>query len=373
MDLASKTFALASLVLVAAACGGTSATTTTGGTGGGSTTSSSSGSTTSSSGAGPTAAQACADSAHATCTERETCSVGSFLNKRTYGSEAECEARTVTTCLDGLMATGTAQTPTRIEGCVAEYPGYACTDYLDGNPPAACVPPAGTVAMGGACGANAQCASTFCAIPQYQVCGTCQPLPVAGATCQVAADCGRDLACAKAATAASGTCATYITATGACLTNVTPCEAGLSCVGEDAATATKGVCTASGATVGAACDGTRKTLPACNNDLGLVCIPTAKGSAVGTCQNITLAAAGAACGDVGAAPITGFADCEAGALCVEATGATTGTCKAPAGDGNACDTDPTKGPPCLAPAKCVPASATVTSGVCTVPNATKCM
>ena len=379
MHLASKTFALASLVLAAAACGGS--TSASSGTGGSTTSSTgSTGNATTSStgsagtgGSGPSAAQACADSTHAQCTERETCSLGSFLNKKTYGDEATCETRLVPSCLSSLMAKGTGQTPTKLEGCVAEYASYACTDYLDGNPPAACVPPAGTQAMGAACGASAQCASSFCAIPQYQICGTCQPLPLAGATCQVGADCGRDLACAKAATAASGTCAVYVASGGACLTNVNPCEAGLSCVGDDAAAATKGTCQASGATVGAPCDGSRKTLPGCNNSLGLVCIPTAAGSAVGTCKAITLVAAGAACGDIGAAPVTGFADCQAGAECVEAAGANTGTCKAAAGDGNACDNDPTKGPPCLAPAKCVPASAAGTSGVCTLPDATTCM
>lgn len=365
MQLASKTFALASLLVAAAACGG-GTTMSTGGTGG------STGSTTTGTG-GISDMQACADSVHAACTERDTCSLGSYLNKKTYGDEAICEMRSLPPCLDNLAAKGTGQTPARLEGCVAEYSSYDCTDYLDNNPPAACATPAGTAALGAACGVDAQCASAFCAIAQYQVCGTCAALPVAGATCQVAAECGRDSACAKAATATAGTCAAYVAAGGACLTDVNPCEAGLSCVGDDTTTMAKGTCQTSGASVGAACDSTRKTAPACNADRGLACIPAAKGSGVGTCQAILLVAVDAPCGDIGSAPITGVADCQAGGLCVEAPAATTGTCVNPAADGAPCDNDTSVGPPCLAPAKCVPTSATVTSGICTVPDATKCM
>ena len=70
--------------------------------------------------------------------------------------------------------------------------------------------------------------------------------------------------------------------------------------------------------------------------------------------------------------------CQAGGLCAEplndaGTAANMGTCIAPAADGAACDNDPTKGPPCLAPAKCVPTSTSGTAGTCTVPDATKCM
>jgi hypothetical protein len=115
-------------------------------------------------------------------------------------------------------------------------------------------------------------------------------------------------------------------------------------------------------------------MPNCENSLGLVCIPAMKGSAVGTCKAITLVAANAACGDVGSMPITGFTECQAGGLCKKAAPTdTTGTCVAPAADGMACDDDPTKGPPCLAPAKCVPSVKGMTAGTCTVPDASKCM
>jgi hypothetical protein len=322
------------------------------------------------------ATAACAAEAHAVCTLRSTCS--SFNLSENYTSEASCESRTAAECVANLGATGTGQTPAGIQACAAAYPSETCANYYEGNPVTACVPPAGTGATGAACGASAQCASTFCAIPEYQVCGTCQPLPVAGATCQVQADCGRDLACAVPAGATSGKCAAWGASGAACLTGVSPCGAGLACVGDDTTTMAMGTCQASGQMVGQACDGSRKTAANCDGTLGLICIPTAKGSEVGTCQTIQLVTAGTACGDIGAAPITGYADCTGGGLCARAlndagTAVAMGTCVAPAADGAACDSDPTKGPPCLAPAKCVPTSSGGTAGTCTLPDATKCM
>jgi hypothetical protein len=199
----------------------------------------------------------------------------------------------------------------------------------------------------------------------------CQTLPVVGATCTTAVECGRDLACAVPANATTGTCAARVASGGACLTNVNPCASGLSCVGDVVATSTPGMCKPAAATVGAACDGSRKTMASCDPELGLACIPTAAGSAVGTCQNAVLVAGGATCGTIGT-PVTMVAECQAGGLCKKALATDkTGTCVAAAADGAACDSDPSKGPPCLAPAKCVPSGAG-TAGVCTLPNAAMC-
>jgi hypothetical protein len=322
---------------------------------------------------GSAAVTACAAEATAICTLRSTCSM-MFNIERNFPDIATCEARTQQTCVAALAANGAGQTPAGITACGAAYPDEACNDYFDGNPVAACVPPAGTLATGAACGASSQCTSTFCAVSQYQVCGTCQALPAVGATCQVTADCGRDLACAVATGATMGVCAAYGVSAASCLTGVAPCGAGLACVDDDVTTMTMGTCMAQGSTVGASCDATRKTAANCNADLGITCIPTAAGSGIGTCTNITLVTAGTACGDVGSAPITGFSDCEASGLCVKASAtATTGTCATPAVDGASCNNDPTLGPPCLAPAKCVPSSATSTAGTCTVPDAATCM
>jgi hypothetical protein len=197
------------------------------------------------------------------------------------------------------MSSGTAVTAISISACAAAYPSEGCADYFDGNPVPPCVPPAGMLPTGAACGVSSQCRTTFCALSQTQVCGTCQPMPQAGATCQVAADCGRDLACAIPTGATSGRCAAFVWGNAPCLTGVAPCGASFGCVGDDVTTMTMGTCTLQGATLGAACDGARKAAAHCLGDAGLVCIPTAAGSAVGTCQNISLVSPGMTCGNIG--------------------------------------------------------------------------
>lgn len=372
MHSALKTLSLVALIIAPAACGGGGSE----GTGG-----THSGSTGGAGGSGPTAEEACADSAKAACSERDKCSMNGFLNDVTWGSEAICEMRSAMACPASLTAKGTAQTPAHLEECVAAYASYTCTDFLDNNPPAACAPPAGSLANGSPCGASGQCSSTFCALGPYAVCGTCQPLPAAGAPCQSQAECGRDLACVKpqgSTPQTQGKCAAWVPMGGACLAGQSTCAAGLVCVGEVVATSTMGTCQPAASAVGAACDATRKTMASCDADLGLVCIPTsAMTKGVGTCQAIKLTKPGEACGPIGAMPITGYASCEAGGMCKKAAPADlSGTCVAPAADGMPCDSDVTKGPPCLAPAKCVPAKgapAGTTAGTCTVPDASQCM
>ena len=379
MHSAFKTFTIAALILAPAACGGgTSSTNGAGGTTSGTTSTGtmSTGTTTSTSsggGSGPTPEKACGDQAQALCALRDTCSPG-YNVKLNYGSDSVCDQRAKQNCLNSLNGTGTGNTPDHVEACAMAYPSEACTDLFDDNPVAACVAPTGTLATGAACGAPAQCESTYCAVTQYTICGTCQPLPAVGATCQVQADCGRDLACATAANATSGTCAAFVGSGGACLTGVSPCGNSLGCVGEDPATSTMGTCQTNGTTVGAACDASRKTMAACNTSMGLVCIPSGAGTSIGTCQNIVLVGNGATCGSIGT-PETSFAACSASGLCQKAAPTDkTGTCVAPAMDGMPCNNDPSIGPPCLTPAKCVvPAGSSGTAGTCTFPNAATCM
>src|SRR6202044_3650918 len=77
----------------------------------------------------PTATQACADTAHAVCTERSFCSQG-FAIRRDYPDEMTCEARTAVPCVSALGATGTGQTPAMLESCAAAYPNEACADFF---------------------------------------------------------------------------------------------------------------------------------------------------------------------------------------------------------------------------------------------------
>ena len=297
-----KAFTLATLILAPAACTFGISSATTGTTGGGAHSTSAgtggAGGTTSDGGAGTggnglTPQKACAEEAQALCALREACSPG-YDVKKSYGSASACALRTAQSCVNSLDAMGQGNTIAHVEACAAAYPTEMCADFFDNNPIAACAAPAGTLTNGAACGASGQCESAYCAIPQLATCGTCQQLPAAGATCQVQADCGRDLACATPAGATSGTCAAWVASTGGCLTGVSPCQAGLACVGDDVTAMTMGTCQAQGITVGAACDGSRKTAPNCDNNLGLTCIPAAKGSAVGwdplesTCRHASL-------------------------------------------------------------------------------------
>jgi hypothetical protein len=373
MHRASNIVAIGALAL--AACGGGTST----GTGGSQSTGASMG------GAGTTVAQACADIALATCIKRNACSMNGFENDVVYGSEATCEAEAALTCPSSITAKGSAQTPAHIEQCINAFAGYACPDFWDSNPPAACTPPAGSLANGAACGASGQCTSTFCAVGPFATCGTCQPLPLPGAACQVQADCGRGFACVKPAGATvqtKGKCAAFAAMGEPCLTGSTPCQATLSCQGDDPTTSTLGTCVAAGATINAPCDTTRKTAPACDFTLGLACIPSNTKNGAGKCLPIELAAAGQPCGDLpggaGAAFLfTISASCQGGGLCKRSAPASaTFVCVAPAADGMPCDSDETKGPPCLSPAKCVPkkgAPAGTTAGTCTVPDATTCL
>jgi hypothetical protein len=386
MQNALKTFVLSALILVPAAfaplaCGGGGTTTTSTGTGGSASTSTSTSSSsgTGTGGTGVTATKACDDEAAAVCTLRSGCGATGYEIGRNYGTEALCQSRTAQSCINSLDATGQGNTPANTETCAAAYPSEACTDFFDSNPVAACVPPAGTQATGAACGASGQCTSTWCAVTSTTVCGTCQPLPAPGATCLVQADCGRDLACATPTVTldggvpTSGLCAAWVASGGACLTGYNPCQEGLSCVGDDETTMVMGTCQTAGATVGAACQTTHKTGPTCAD--GLVCIITQPATnSMGTCQAITLVGAGKPCGDLGGTTITSFAACNAGGLCQKAApNDATGTCVATAADNAACDNDPSIGPPCLAPSKCVvPAGSAGTAGTCTFPNAATC-
>ncbi|HEY1817190.1 MAG TPA: hypothetical protein VGG74_32810 [Kofleriaceae bacterium] len=318
------------------------------------------------------AQQACADLAHATCSARDSCS-GNFLNARDYGTEAICEARTGSSCVAGLAVTDTAATPESREDCAKAFGSgvETCLDYFEDDPAPACEAPTGAGATGDSCAVPAQCASTYCAVADTEVCGTCQPLPMAGATCTVTTDCGRDLGCAIATGATSGVCAAWVATGGACLTGVEPCVPELACMGDDPTSSAHGTCVATVGSVGSACDSSRKDAPPCNGDLGLACIPSGAGTTIGTCQMVTLAGVGETCGSLGGPPITSIADCAAGATCVKGSAADrTGTCVAPAADGAPCDS--ALGPPCLDPAKCVPSTAGGTAGTCTLPYVAAC-
>jgi hypothetical protein len=310
-------------------------------------------------------AAACADQAAAICARRTACTYMDYGVTLTYGDDATCLERQPLTCVHNLHVVDTGSTSAEVEGCAQSYASLSCSDFFDGFMPDRCIA-AGPGATGSSCSSNAQCASDSCVVPPHQICGTCQPQPLAGASCNTRADCGHDLTCAIPSGASSGACVALVGDGMACLSGMIPCVAGDTCVGDDPTTGVMGTCKRAGNSVGAPCDSSRKTMPACDGNFGLACTGTA-----GTCQPIVLVAYGGVCGVMGAANAKILYSCAGGGLCAKAAMATTGTCVAPAADGDPCSIDTTVGPPCLSPAICVVPSGS-TAGTCVLPDPAAC-
>src|SRR5262249_27702027 len=108
-------------------------------------------------------------------------------------------------------------------------------------------------------------------------------------------------------------------------------------------------------------------MPPCDGTMGYTCSGTT-GSR--TCAQITYVGNGMPCGSMN----NTFFGCAGGGDCYTALGrlaesGESGTCKAPAADGAACDL--VSGPLCLPRARCVVFQGG-TAGVCTVPNGLAC-
>jgi hypothetical protein len=160
-------------------------------------------------------------------------------------------------------------------------------------------------------------------------------------------------------------CEPYGALNGSCDAN-DPCGYGLFCVGATASTSTPGTCQMAVETLGAACGG--GTMPGCDTTSNLFCGGTAGAK---TCMPITYVTDGMPCGDLST---TSRAECTAGA-CYTTTGPAgsgdTGTCKANAADGTACDI--VLGPGCVTPARCVLSGADGGSaGLCQIPLGATC-
>jgi hypothetical protein len=307
----------------------------------------------SSSSGGPSADQACTDSAHATCTKMQTCEPTNL--QAVYGDEPTCETRLKTSCLNALSAPSTGATPSLSESCAQAYANYACADYRDKtNIPMPCQQASGSLAAGGACEFAAQCQTGFCAIAPGSACGKCATTPKQGDSCAQLTSCGATLTCAS-----DTLVCTTVAAQGQSCGSGQPCGASLSCVAPGGA-GTAGTCQAAGTQVGATCDGTAKTGPNCDAVLALYCDGKTK-----QCAQTSYEATGTACGyNVDAGTLV---ECLAGS-CV------TGACAARSADNGACTVSeggaasPTAG--CLPPARCVAMSGA--TGTCQVVTGGAC-
>jgi hypothetical protein len=253
--------------------------------------------------------------AQADCSKYQACDPVSFA--AAYGSTSECVVRSVDEQRWVSSLPGVAIGASKLNACTSAYAVLTCDDYLNGVRPTACFLP-GTLDSGAACGAAAQCASSFCK-SDYLTCGVCAPPPSEAQAC-VNGQCGSGLVCA-----ADRTCQRP-RARGEACSAAWPCRSTLDCF--------DGVCTEPPAVVGAACDVSAGLL--CDRRQALVC-NTKTNRCVAT---VKYSLSGQSCG---ANPDGSVSTC-ASATCQS------GVCLALAKDHAACDDK--SGPACEWPARC---------------------
>jgi hypothetical protein len=281
---------------------------------------------------------ACTAFATAYCSKFQSCEETEF--EGAFDSIATCEQRTEQFCPDDFSAPGTGATPSAVESCAQATSALTCAQFVGPSTPAACVWQ-GSEATGAPCEYSFQCQSEFCGIASG-FCGTCQgpPSSALGHACtQLADECATGLACELTGClgdggACTGICITPMGAGSACQTP-TNCTYPLICL--------NGVC-ASPLELGAPCPG----VAGCDPAKGLYCVVGSDGGGQ-TCEQTTFSAAGGPCNESGSATCAGAAECRF-------TGASdTGTCVAPAPDGQPCT-----GGACTPPALCI-------AGICQAP------
>jgi hypothetical protein len=255
------------------------------------------------------AKQACAAFATTLCTKIQSCT--SFVLGVLYGDVATCEKRIALSCVPSFAAPGTSATPAKTRACEQSIASLACDPFLKGDFGAACKTDPGTVAEGGPCGEDAQCASTFCARAPDAACGICQPLTTPGGPC-VRSSCSAGMVCP----AGQSMC-------------ITPVAGKV----DDACTSQE----------------------QCDLAHAVGCNTTSK-----KCLMLTLAQAQGSCGANSIVP-TSYAVCPANGTC---SAAIAGRCSAAATDGAACSTADT-GTHCMSPARCV-------ASKCVVPDPSTC-
>jgi len=271
-------------------------------------------------------------------------------------------------CNEAITATGSGITSGFLSGC---------TSALSKNPscsstPPECATPAGSLAIGAACGGDEQCQSTHCAVSGNggsadagisNSCGTCKATIADGAAC------APDDTCVAGDQCSNGICVKETSSTGGSGPIGSACQGDTDCASPNHCDFTAGICAAPG-NAGAAC------FIAGDCASGLICTtsnqcekPVATGGpchggdcATGLgcdqtahkCASISFAAQGAACdGDA--------VLCDRGTCILSANGTTTGTCPTITQDGAACGAGQT----CDDFAECI-------GGQCQVPNPAQC-
>jgi hypothetical protein len=362
MSVSTKSLAVVAVMVLGLGCGGVTAAVSSNDGGGGSTGTAGASPSDGPAGDAPAAetsqqegriAEACAAVAKAYCDKRVACSgkvnaegVGII---RIFGSMSECLTRQALQCTSAFHAPGSGHSLATAQECVNAFANYACADFFATNAPAACQP-AGARINGAGCAFNTQCKSGFCTGQKNAQCGQCAPEPMVGASC-ASSDCGHGQQC----DGTSMTCKTPGVSGDPCDTN-DDCGYALVCLSV-AAAGGAGTCKPAASDVGAACGG---MMPVCDGGQGLFCVGPAGAK---KCIATMFVDDGQPCGVL----TDSFAGCRAG-TCYTAKGPAgqgeTGTCKANAADGDACDV--ATGPACEFPARCILGNGT--AGICRVPG-----
>jgi hypothetical protein len=267
----------------------------------------------SSSSSGGSASTSCANFAGAEIDTEIRCGAAAPISS---DERANYVSRFSIICNDELSAPGTGITTAFLDGCAAALEkNPSCTGAIP-----ECVEPAGSLAIGAACGADNQCASTRCELSSNGqnspdggatltviTCGVCGATVADGAACQSGDVCVAGDECTN------GTCQKETTSSGGTGAIGSSCQADADCATPNRCDITQGICAAPG-TAGQACSVSSDCASGliCNVSTEQCEAPVASGgpctggdcaSGLGCdattkkCTTITFAAQGAACDD----------------------------------------------------------------------------
>ena len=133
---------------------------------------------------------ACNDYVAKYCARAQACEPGA-LTLAGFTSPADCASYFLPYCNDAFAAPHTGETVALLQQCGDGIAALSCTDFLQkGVVVPACRPQGGTIANGGSCNNDWQCASGSCWDLYVDSCGTCAEVTSVGQPCQVDADFG---------------------------------------------------------------------------------------------------------------------------------------------------------------------------------------
>ena len=288
---------------------------------------------------GGSGGSACADYAGAFCAEFQACAPGLF---QIFGFSglSECTSFYEGSCNDSLTAPHSGWTAPRAEQCGSEYAGMDCTTFLgQGGVPGACVVQGGTVPNGGGCSTPWQCSSGRCSATSIGQCGSCLPPVSLNQPCDpnnlLGSLCADNLVCAVTATSpTTPVCTTPVSMGGACIDSAACPISGYCDSRTQTCTKLPGV--GQGCAYGSIyfCDPTQ-TAAICN-------------SMTSTCEPVTVASPGEACGQLA----DSYATCTG--TCDIASDAGAGTCSSPPSGQPSCALSDTctLDSPCFDSARC---------------------